>query len=173
MNRLNTTAALFLILLSSNTGYAAQRIAILDFELNDITSLPNNQAERIRTASMQPLLEQAISRLGDYHIVRIPLNEQKTANAGIGYLFRFHDVAAHLGKKFAADWIIVSLHSKPSFLESSLIADVIDVQTANLVEELYVDLKGNHAKVTGRAIKELARKVNQVISPQKKSHRQK
>jgi len=49
-----------------------------------------------------------------------------------------------------------------------LIADLIDVQTAKRAAELVVDLKGNHEKVTERAVKELARKVKQVISAQNK-----
>jgi len=147
---------------------AGIRIAILDFELNDITSLPNISAELIRTGSLKPLLERAISQYPDIEIIHISSEEQKYANPGFGYLFRFHDEAIILGKKYGAEWIIVGQHSKPSFLESSLIADLIDVQTDKRAAELVVDLKGNHEKVTERAVKELARKVKQVISAQNK-----
>jgi len=41
---------------------AAPRIAVLDFELNDITSLPNTSTEISRTSSMAPLLMAALSR---------------------------------------------------------------------------------------------------------------
>lgn len=37
--------------------HAGTRIAVLDFELNDITSLPNTQEERVRTASIKPMVE--------------------------------------------------------------------------------------------------------------------
>ncbi|MDZ4219556.1 MAG: hypothetical protein U1D70_11115 [Methylobacter sp.] len=50
---------------------AAPRIAVLNFELLDETLLPNVPKELTRTASMKPLLEQAISQLGDYEIVQI------------------------------------------------------------------------------------------------------
>ena len=148
--------------------YAGIRIAILDFELNDMTSLPNTRAELIRTGSIKPLLEQAISQETGYEIIRINSEEQKFANAGFGYLFRFHDVAAKLGEEFGADWIIVGQHSKPSFLESSLITDLINIKTASRVAELIVDLKGNHEKVTERAVKTLAGKIMNTISAQKK-----
>lgn len=164
MNQLNTTAALFLILLSSNTGYAAQRIATLDFELNDITSLPNTPTELKRTASMAPLLVKALSQAGGYEIVPIDASAQKSANAGFGYLFRFHDVAAQLGQKFGAEWIVVGQHSKPSFLYSYLIVQVINVGTQSLVAEIDIELKGNHTKVTERALQRLSRDIIDTIS---------
>lgn len=71
---------------------AAPRIAVLNFELHDVTLLPNAPEELTRTASMKLLLEQAISRLGDYEIVQISVNDQNTATAGVGYLFDFNDV---------------------------------------------------------------------------------
>ena len=161
--------SLFVILTGTCTNVNAEiRIAILDFELNDLTSLPNTRAELIRTSSIKPLLEQAISQEAGYEIIRINSEEQKFANAGFGYLFRFHDEAAKLGKKYGADWIIVGQHSKPSFLESSLIVDVINIETASRVAELIVDLKGNHEKVTERAVKALAGKIRNTISAQKK-----
>ena len=59
---------LFASLVFSFSGYAAQRIAILNFELNDITSLPNTPQEQARTASFRPLLEQAMINIGDYEM---------------------------------------------------------------------------------------------------------
>jgi len=78
---------LFVILTGTCTNVNAEiRIAILNFELNDITSLPNTQAELIRTGSIKPLLEQAISQEAGYEIIRINSEEQKFVNAGLGYL---------------------------------------------------------------------------------------
>jgi hypothetical protein len=165
MNRLNITAiVLSFLLLSINTGYAAQRIAVLNFELNDITSLPNTPAEQQRTASFAPLLVKALSRTADHEIVQVSVKEQKYANAGFGYLFRFHDVAAQLGKKFGADWVIVGQHSKPSFLYSHLMAHVIHVGTGQLVADYDIELKGNHTKVTERAVSKLAGEITDTLS---------
>lgn len=155
---------LFVILLGYCTGAnAGIRIAILEFELNDITSLPNTRAELIRTGSIKPLLERAMGKKDGYEIIPINPEAQKSANAGFGYLFRFHDVAAKLGKKFGAEWVIVGQHSKPSFLESSLIADIINVGTASIVAELIVDMKGNHEIVTERAVRNLSNEIDHAI----------
>lgn len=83
----------------SHPVHASSRIAILNLELIDITSLPNTPEELARTASMKPLLEQAIKGLSDYEIIQIDVNEQNAANAGSGYLFNFNEVAAKLGKQ--------------------------------------------------------------------------
>lgn len=151
------------LLLLSNAG-AAQRIAVSDFELNDITSLPNTSQEQLRTASIRPLLEQAISQSGDYEIIHINAAAQAAANSSFGYLFRFNDLAAKLGEQFGADWIMVSQHSKPSFLFSYLMAHVINVQTQQLVASYDIELKGNHEKVTQRGVKSLANKIHALIS---------
>ncbi len=139
---------------------AAPRIAVLNFELRDITTLPNTPDELIRTASMKPLLEQALSDLGNYEVIQISVNEQKAANAGVGYLFNFDEVAARLGRQSGADWVVVGRHSKGSFLYSYVMAHLIDVKTESLAGNYSVELKGTHQKVTERGINALAKKLS-------------
>lgn len=163
MNRLTSTAIILSIMLLSSNAEAAPRIAILNFELNDITSLPNTPQEQMRTASMQPLLEQALSQSGEYEIIHIKPEAQLAANSSFGYLFRFNDLAARLGEQQGADWIVVSQHSKPSFLFSYLLAHVINVKTQTLVASYAIELKGNLEKVTQRGVSSLAKKINALI----------
>lgn len=142
---------------------AGTRIAILNFELNDITSLANTPEELTRTATIKPLLEQAMAPIGDYEIIQINTDAQKAANSGFGYLFRFNDAAAKLGNEFGADWVIVGQHSKPSFLFSYLMAHLINVKTQHLVSSYAIELKGTHEKVTERGVKLLAKKIHESI----------
>lgn len=162
-NLKSAVIALTMGLLLSNVD-AAQRIVILNFELNDMTSLPNTPQEQLRTASIGPLLEQAISQSGDYKIIHINTEAQTAANSSFGYLFRFNDIAAKLGEQFGADWIIVSQHTKPSFLFSYLMAHVINVKTQTLTASYDIELKGNHEKVTQRGVKSLANKIHALIN---------
>jgi len=165
MNSLKSTlTALAMSLLLLSSADAAQRIAILNFELNDITSLPNTPQEQVRTASISPLLEQAISQTGDYEIIHINTEAQAAANSSFGYLFRFNDLAAKLGKQFGADWIVVSQHSKPSFLFSYLMAHVINVKDQTLAASYDIELKGNHEKVTQHGVRSLANKIHALIN---------
>ncbi|MDP2903024.1 MAG: DUF2380 domain-containing protein [Methylovulum sp.] len=165
MNQLmSTTLILTSLLLSGNAVYAAQRIAVLAFELNDITSLPNTPQEQIRTASIQPLLEAAIRKTGeDFETVHINPQAQTAANGSFGYLFRFHDLAASLGEQTHADWVIVGQHSKPSFLYSYLRAHVINVKTKTLAASFDIELKGNHETVTQHGVRSLAKKIRGII----------
>lgn len=164
MNSLKSTViALTIELLLLSNANAAQRIAVLNFELNDITSLPNTPQEQLRTASIQPLLEQAINQSGDFKIIHIKTEDHIAANSSFGYLFRFNDLAAKLGEQYGADWIVVSQHSKPSFLYSYLIAHVINVKTQTLAARYDVELKGNHEKVTQRGVRSLANKIHALL----------
>jgi len=138
---------------------AAPRIAVLNFELVDDTLLPNAPEELTRTASMKPLLEQAISKLGDYEIVQISANDQNAATAGVGYLLNFNDVAAKLGKQSGADWLVVGQHSKHSFLYSYLMVHLVNVKTQSLAGDFSTELKGTNPKVTQRGINWLAKKL--------------
>ncbi len=165
---MNINKLIFLVLVFSalltDTTSAATRIAVLDFELNDITSLPNTPAERQRTASMAPLLTKALSQIDDYQIVPVDAAMQKAANSSFGYLFRFHGLAAQLGRQLGTDWIIVSQHSKPSFLFSYLWVYLIDVKKQTAVARYDIELKGNHEKVTQRGIASLTKKIQATVS---------
>ncbi len=159
---------LTLILLFNHGSHAAQRIAVLDFELSDLTSLPNTAAELQRTASIRPLLEQAISRRGEYEIIHITPQAEAHANSSFGYLFRYDDLAAKLGKQAGADWVIVGRHSKPSFLFSYLMAHIVSVKSHAAVASIDIELKGNHSKVTQRGVNKLAEKIDLTLADEKK-----
>jgi len=161
-----TQSLLLLIMVFSGTINAEEKIAILAFELNDITSLPNTLAERERTASIKPLLTQAIKQRGDYEIIKISPEQQREENAGLGYLFRFHDISAKLARAFSADWVIVGQHSKLSFLYSYLIANLINVKTGKRIARFDIEMKGNHQKVTQRSVQTLSRKIDKIIAAQ-------
>ncbi|MDD4915484.1 MAG: DUF3280 domain-containing protein [Methylococcales bacterium] len=151
------------LMLCSRIGLTAPGIAVLDFELNDITSLPNTIQERQRTASFRPLLEAALSQAGDYRIVTVDTAEQADANPGFGYLFRFGDLAADLGAQAGADWVVVGQHSKPSFLYSYLMVHLVNVKNRAQVANFDIELKGNHHKVSQHAARAMADKIHRFL----------
>ena len=67
------------------TVNAVEKIAVLSFELNDITTLPNTQKEQLRTASIKPLLEQAILQNKGYKIIKISPELQQNENVSCAH----------------------------------------------------------------------------------------
>jgi Protein of unknown function (DUF2380) len=153
-------ALLLIAICSSPQLYAGVRIAVLNFELQDVSALPNTPQEQLRTAGMRPILEQALQKLGDYEIININPQNQADANAGMGYLFHFNDIVSKLGRQSGADWVVVAQHHKPSFLYSYVFAHLVAVNAPALNTHFEVELKGNHAEVTQRSLNALAKKIN-------------
>ena len=157
--RLNILLGTLCLLSVSATLYAQTSIAILDFELSDVTLAPNIPAEIDRTASIKGMLEGELQRAG-YKIIEIDKTIQLEANAGFGYLFNHNDVAADLGKKSGADYILVGRLHKPSYLFAYLMGHLIKTDTGGLVENYVVETKGGDKKLTLKAIETLASKID-------------
>jgi Protein of unknown function (DUF2380) len=93
--------------------YAQTSIAILDFELSDVTLAPNIPAEISRTTTIKGMLEGELQRAG-YKIIVIDKDSQIEANSGFGYLFNHNDVAADLAEKAGADYFLVDPYLSPN-----------------------------------------------------------
>jgi hypothetical protein len=148
--------------LVSYTVMALPRIAVLDYELRDLTVLPGVPQEIARTASVKTMLEEDLSKAG-YEIVLIPLEAQLQATAGFGYLFDHHDVAAQLGRKYNAEYVLVGRLHKPSFLFVYLMAHLVDVKDQKLVADYLSEVKGSDKKLTRKGVESLVVKINQTF----------
>ncbi len=152
---------------------AETKIAILAFELKDMTLAPRIPAEIKRTASIKPLLEAELKK-ADYTIIDINLESQKYANAGVGYLFDHDDVAADLAKRFGADYVLVGRLHKPSFLFSYLMGHLIRVSDGKLIGNYISEAKGPNIKLTIKTVESLTVKIDKTLdnryfpSPSKK-----
>jgi len=141
---------------------AETKIAILEFELKDMTLAPRIPAEIKRTASIKPLLEGELQS-ADYSIISIDLESQKAADSGVGYLFDHHDVAAKLGKQFGADYVLVGRLHKPSFLFSYLMGHLIRVSDGKLIGNYISEAKGPNIKLTIKTVESLAVKIDRTL----------
>lgn len=151
-------AMIWLISIGSN-AWAEPRIAILAFELKDLTLAPGIPEELERTASIKPQLETELKKLG-HTLVDTDFEEQQRANAGTGYLFDHHDVAAKLGKQFGADFILVGRLHKPSFLFAYIMGHLIRVEDAMLVADYTFEAKGPNQFQTQKTVKTMARAID-------------
>ncbi len=96
-----------LLALFSFPALADKRIAVLEFELNDLTMIPRTPEELERTASVAPLLREALTEKGGYELAVIDPDAQSEADASVGYLFEHPELGAELGGQVEADWIAV------------------------------------------------------------------
>ena len=65
-----------------------------------------------------------------------------TADAGVGYLFEHHDVAAEVGSELGAEWILLGRLHKPTFLFAYLMVHLIKVDSGQLRGDFIVEVKG-------------------------------
>lgn len=152
-------APLLYLCLASADVVAQTRIAILDFELKDLTLKPGIPQEVERTASVKPMLEKELKKSG-YEIVSIPQDAQVQATAGVGYLFDHHDIAAQLGRQYKADYVLVGRLHKPSFLFVYLMAHLVDVKKQTLIADYLSEMKGTDKKLTRKGVESLVVKIN-------------
>ncbi|MGQ0591979.1 MAG: DUF2380 domain-containing protein [Gammaproteobacteria bacterium] len=149
--------------LLGSPAFAGTRIAVLDFELNDLTLLPGTPEELARTANVAPLLREALVKKGGYESVAIDPAAQAQANVSFGYLFDHTEVAAQLGERFGVDWIAVGRVHKPSFLFAYLKVRLVNARTRRLVGDFVVEVKGHLKKLTERGAAILADQIDQTI----------
>lgn len=154
--------SIILLCLVSFNVFAETKIAILDFELKDLTLAPRIPSEVKRTASIKPLLEAELKK-ADYMIINIDPESQKNANEGIGYLFDHHDIAAKLGKQFDADYVLVGRLHKPSFLFAYLMGHLVRVSDAKLIGNYISEAKGPNKKLTIKTVESLAVKIDKTL----------
>lgn len=139
--------------------HAETRIAILDFELNDLTMKPRIPEEIARTASIKPLLEKELQS-ADYQIIAVSPAAQLQASSGFGYVFDHNEVAAELGKTVGADYVLVGRLHKPSFLFAYLMGHLVRVKDGQLIGNYISESKGGDKKLTLKAVESLTVKID-------------
>lgn len=155
----------FLFAISSYSAGADTRIAVLEFHLKDVTLTTHTPQELERTASIKPLLQSALEKEGGYEVVPVNMDVQTDYDPGFGYLFNHHDVAADLGEKYGAEYVVVGRVHKPSALFAYLMAHLVDVKKRTLVGDYIVEVKGPQKKITEKGVATLAKKIHRTIHP--------
>ncbi|MGR9045793.1 MAG: DUF2380 domain-containing protein [Gammaproteobacteria bacterium] len=151
-----------LFCLTSVEVFAETSLAVLDFELKDLTLAPRIPAEIERTASIKPMLEAMLRKAG-YEIVAIDPMRQKSADSGVGYLFDHQEVAAKLGRQSGADYVLVGRLHKPSFLFAYVMAHLIRASDAELIGNYILEAKGPNQKITAKTVESLAIKIDKTL----------
>ncbi len=162
-------AALFALMLYSDaTPARGEKIAVLDFEVYDLTLNPAVEQEKERAATLRPLMQKALAETHQYEVVELDPEIQQAADKGVGYIYDKPALAAELGQQAGADWIIVGRVHKASFLFVYFKALIVDVKTGKLVSEQLIEVKGPQRKFTDKGVDALSilidRDIQQLVS---------
>lgn len=151
------------LLLFSPLATSATGIAVLDFELNDLTLNPNVVEETERTATLRPLL---VEQLTDHHNITVianPASARIEADKGQGYLFDRPALVAKIGREIGVDWIVSGRLHKASYLFVYLKAQLIKAQSGQIAADFVVEIKGPQKKLTQKGIESLAQQINAAL----------
>jgi len=119
------------------------KVMALDFQLNDMTDLPNAPEELARVALLSATFKQ---KLADGGIELVPVTEQQKTQLSTysaTYLFDHTDVAAQMAEGSGADYVIVAVALKPTYLFVYPRVLVVDVKTKAVVLATYAQLESS------------------------------
>lgn len=142
------------------------KVMVLDFQLNDMTDLPNAPEELARVSLLSAIFKQKLAAGG---IELVPVTEQQKAQLSTysaTYLFDHTDVAAQLAGGSGADYIIVAVALKPTYLFVYPRVLVVDVKTKAVVLATYAQLESSwqDKNTTTHTAEILAKKVIELFN---------
>ncbi|MDH5591797.1 MAG: DUF3280 domain-containing protein [Gammaproteobacteria bacterium] len=164
--------AVFSLFLSATmSAIADSKIAVLDFELLNLTmklSDPKKVAEidakdQQNVALIGSYLKQGLANSEGYSLVDISEQARSEADKGIGYLFDCAECSAELGRAHNSDYIVVGRLHKPTYLFSYIIVRIFDTKTNSLVKEFRSEVKGIPERSIPGAVANLVHKINKII----------
>lgn len=138
------------------------KVMVVDFPLNDLTDLPNPPEEIARTADFNQYFKQ---RLLDDGIELVPVTDNIKAVAAAQsatYLFDHPDIAAELAKDSGADYILLGVAMKPTYLFVYPRLLLVDIATKRKAFTAYVQMEGSWLEkaTTANSARRLAEKVS-------------
>ena len=137
------------------------KVMVLDFPLSDLTDLPNPPEELARIAHFNDAFKQ---KLADNGVQIVPVNDKIKAIAAAQsatYLFDHTDIAASLAEDSGADYIIIGVAMKPTYLFVYPRMLLVDIKTKRKAFTAYVQMEGSwlDKEHTASSAKSLANKV--------------
>ena len=160
---LRTIILLVLPLLSANL-WAAEKIMVLEFGLDDDTLLPNVSDEKDRVASLAPYVTKGLASLGYEASVNITADEMKAQIAN-GYLIKFPAAALDIAEAGEFRWLAIGKLRKFSFMESWIRLYLYDVKRKKLVGHAEAEVRGHMTddRMTQRTAFSLAEQIDGFI----------
>ncbi len=156
-----------LMALSTPTAFAkaGSKVMVLDFQLNDLTDLPNAPEELTRIAYLTSTFKQ---KLVDNGVEIVPVNDQLKAellNQSPTYLFDRADLAAKMAEGSGADYLLIGVALKPTYLFVYPRILLVDIKTQKVVTAAARQLESSwlDKNTTARTAEKLADLVSEKL----------
>jgi hypothetical protein len=146
----------------NDTIATTNKVMVLDFQLHDLTDLAYPKEELARIKFFNTSFKK---KLADNGVQIVPVNDEILKIQALQsptYLFDHTDVAADLAKSSGADYMIVGVAMKPTYLFVYPRLLLVDVKTKRKAFTAYVQLEGSwlEERTTENSAQRLAEKVN-------------
>lgn len=111
------------------------KIMVVNFELRDVSPLPNTAQEVERTEHIDTVIRNTLESAG-YTLMQPCEELVKASQQGLGYLFDRPEVAGKIGRECGADYVLMGQTWKPSFLFVFPQVQVVDTRAGLSREQL-------------------------------------
>lgn len=152
----------FVVLLAiSPFAQADSKMMVLDFQLNDLTDLPNAPEELARIAYLSSAFKQSLTDRG---VALVAVNDSLKAALSAQsatYLFEHPDLAAKLAQGSGAEYLILGVALKPTYLFVYPRILLVDIKKQQVIFASYVQLESSWLdnNTTARSAQNLANKL--------------
>lgn len=166
-NPLKVIFFVILLVLTTSAAFAGKdaKVMVLDFQLNDLTDLPNAPEELARIAYLSATFKQ---KLVDNGVALVPVNDRLKAELSANsptYLFDRVEHAAKLAEGSGADYLIIAVALKPTYLFVYPRILLVDIKTQQVVLAKASQLESSwlDKNTTARSAEKLARMVSEKL----------
>ena len=141
------------------------KVMVLDFQLNDLTDLPNAPEELARIEYLSSTFKQ---KLVDDGVEIVPVNDQLKAvllAQSPTYLFDHVELAAKLAEGSGADYLFIGVALKPTYLFVYPRTLLVDIKTRKVVQARASQLESSwlDKNTTARSAEKLANMVSEEL----------
>lgn len=154
---------LILVIPMSVTWAQDPDIAVLEFELKDLTLYPAVEAEAERVASLRPLLVTSLTEMHQLNVVDVAEAAKDESSKGAGYIFDRPKVAARLARAANAPWVVSGRLHKASHLFVYLKAQLVNAKNGAIAADFVVEIKGPQKKLTSKGVDALAQQITEAL----------
>jgi hypothetical protein len=159
---LKAILSITLLGLAAPTMATEAKVMALDFQLNDLTNLPNAAEELARISHLTETFKQ---KLTDNGVSLVAVNDKLKAELKTNsatYFFDHVKVAAEMAKGSGADYLIIAVALKPTYLFVYPRVLMVDMKTQKVVLSKVTQLESSWLdnKTTARSGEKLANMVS-------------